>query len=208
MMKINLLGHEAAVAARPTSAISPANRQAASFLVPLVAGMAIVLFIHYLWSSEVQRAKKQLAAALAEQRALAAVQAQNQMYQRELATLKQRVNTIQELQTARTGPVRLMASLGATVDRTSNLYLVTVNPNGKTLQIQGISDSVQSIAQFISSLNHSGVFTNVLLSRYFEDDRGNRPSYKFDLRCEYQPPPSPATAAGNAPATPTPRPAK
>jgi Tfp pilus assembly protein PilN len=206
MMKINLLGHAAAPTAAAGGGPSPAGRQAASLLVPLLVGLVVVGFLHYYWSSQVDQAKKNLATEQRRQSELAAVQAQNKMYQSELATLQQRIDTIHALQASRSGPVQLMTSLGATVDRSSDLYLVSVNPSGNTIHIQGLSDSVNSIAQFITSLNNSGVFTKVQLQRYYEDDRGPRPSFKFNLDCDFEPPGSipaqPAAGAGTPPGRP------
>jgi Tfp pilus assembly protein PilN len=100
------------------------------------------------------------------------------------------------------------------VNRTTGLYLLTVNAEGGRLQIQGQSDSVEAIVNFIGVLRHSGGFADVQFHQFFQDDQEKRLSFKFNLDCVYQPTATPtmragsgvvqtaaATPAGNAPAT-------
>jgi Tfp pilus assembly protein PilN len=87
------------------------------------------------------------------------------------------------------------------VNRTNDLYLLSVNPEGGRVLIRGQSNSVESIANFIAALKGSGVFEDVQLRQYFQDDQYNRVGYKFIIDCNYK---SPAAAAPTAqPATPS-----
>jgi Tfp pilus assembly protein PilN len=111
--------------------------------------------------------------------------------------------------------VALMNGLGDLVSRTTGLYLLTVNAQGGRLLIQGQSDSVEAIVNFIGVLRHSGSFADVQFHQFFQDDQEKRLSFKFNLDCVYQSPATAPTAragsavvqavatvpAGNAPAT-------
>jgi Tfp pilus assembly protein PilN len=88
-----------------------------------------------------------------------------------------------------------MAALGEVVNRTSDLFLATVTPEGERLSIKGQSTSVESMAVFIASLTRSRSFDDVQLRQYFEDDQDNRLAYRFSLDCIYRLP------AGTLPVT-------
>jgi Tfp pilus assembly protein PilN len=205
MMKINLLGQSTAAAAtRRAAAPTTSTQQVLVLVVALAVSMGIVGFLYYYWGNQVKQEQADLAREQTRQKELAGVQAQNALYRKQLAQLQERIDTIQKLQTSRTGPVDMMTGIGDVVNVTHNLYLTSVQPAGNTLHIQGIASRVDSIADFIRALKNSPKFDHVLLEKYFQNNRQNQVSYEFTLECEYKPPapPQPAGAAGG-PAQPT-----
>lgn len=205
MMKINLLG-QPTPAARAAAAPTTAARQAVILVVALVAAMSIVGLLYFYWGRQVTNETAQLVKEKARQQELAGVKAQNARYQQQLAQLQERVNTIQKLQSARTGPVDLMTGLGDTVNRTKDLYLTSVQPQGAALDIKGVAMSVRSIADFITALNGSPKFDNVQLREYFQNNVGPQVRFQFELVASYKAPAPPQPAGGAAsaqPATPT-----
>ncbi len=204
MMKINLLGQPTAGAvARPAGAPSPVTQQVIILVVALVVSLGIVGFLYYYWGNEVKQEQAALARQQTRQRELAGVQAQNILYQKQLAQLQERINTIQKLQSSRTGPVDMMTWIGNVVNMTHDLYLTSIQPTGHTLHIQGIANRVDSIANFMRTLQSSPRFTHVLLEQYFQNNRQNEVSYQFRLECEYKPPAPPQPAGSNGPARPS-----
>jgi len=208
MIKINLLGvPRPAVVVMPEGRPPTVARQVVIFAATLLVALGVVYFVHRYWSSQVSALEKQLAAERLRQKELAEVQAQNQRYQQRLQQLQQRINTIQMLQNSRVGPVEMMTMLSNMVNRTDDLYLLSVTPEGGRLSIQGQSNTVESIATFLSALKNSRVFTDVQLRRYYQDDQFNRPSFKFQLDCMYRPSTAaPAASGGSASAPPARRP--
>lgn len=201
MMRINLLG----VAPPPTPKVGgpppTAVRMALVFVGSLLVAFVVVGVLWQIWSNAVARAQKQLDKEKAEQARLAAIQAENQRYLAQIRDLETRKNITQDLLNRRVGPVELMTALGNTVNRTNDLYLLTVSPSGARLVIKGQSNTVESIARFIAALKESGSFDEVQLQRYYQDDQFNRLSFKFDLDCVFKSPT--ATAAAGPPALPT-----
>jgi Tfp pilus assembly protein PilN len=195
MIKINLLGVARPTAAAAVGAPPTVARQALIFAGALLVCLLVVGFIYKFWSNAVTKLEADKKREQAEAARLAAIQAENQTYLQRRKELEQRINTIQMLQNSRVGPVEVMNALGATVNRTNDLYLLTLTNEGGRMVIRGQSDSVQSIANFISALKQSGTFDDVQLRQYFQDDQANRASYKFNLDCVYK---SPATAASTA----------
>jgi len=195
MMKINLLGQEAPES-RMAMGSTAAARQALVFVVAMAVSMSTVGFINYYWSHQISQLRSALTREQIRQKELASVRAQNQGYQRQLKTLEERIQTIQKLQTRRQGPVDLMEGLGETVNRTQDLYLLQVTPNGNLLNIRGEASRVRSIAQFIKALMNSPRFSDVKLKQYYQDDQHGRINFKFILDCAYVPPERKQPAAG------------
>lgn len=197
MIRINLLTAGAAMrVARPVSA-APASglRNFLIFIVSaLVAGGAVLGF-YTIWSRDVARLQQDLKKEQLREAELRGVQEQNRRYQQQLQQLEVRINTIQTLQNSKSGPVAFMTALADVVNRTGDLYLFSVAPEGERLAIKGQSTTVESMAQFIAALKHSGSFQDVQLRQYWEDDQQNRVAYKFNLDCIYRSPAAVAPAA-------------
>ena len=195
MMKINLLGQEAAEL-KIAAGSSAAARQVLVFVVALVVCMSTVGFVYYYWGRQVRQEQAALKREQIRQKELGSVRAQNQEYQRQLQTLEERIQTIQKLQTKRQGPADLMEGLGESVSRTRDLYLLQVTPEGKVLHIRGEARQVPAIAMFIKALMISPRFADVKLRQYYQDDQHGRTNFKFNLDCAYVPTPAAAPAAG------------
>jgi Tfp pilus assembly protein PilN len=217
MIKINFLQEESvhAVASEPAAVALPPARQTAIFLASLLVAFALTGSLYWFWNRQLNRLSQDLAAEQREAARLSAIQAENQRFQQRVSEAERRLDTVRSLQNQRVGPVALMNALGELVNRTTGLYLLTVNAEGGRLQIQGQSDSVEAIVNFIGVLRHSGSFADVQFHQFFQDDQEKRLSFKFNLDCVYQPTATPPAArtgsgvvqtaaaapAGNAPAT-------
>lgn len=195
MMKINLLGQEAPES-KLAVGVAPAARQALVFVVALAVSLSTVGFVDYYWNHQISQAQAALKREQIRQKELASVKAQNQEYQRQLKTLEERIQTIQKLQTLRQGPVDLMEGLGETVNRTRELYLLQVTPEGNQLHIRGEASQVPAIAGFIKALMSSPRFSDVKLRQYYQDDQHGRINFKFNLDCAYVPPGQKEASAG------------
>ncbi|MBZ5564073.1 MAG: PilN domain-containing protein [Acidobacteriia bacterium] len=203
MIKINLLG---------VAAPGPAPRErppvTIGFQVGTLVGALIVCFLvvgvfYKMWSGAIDNLNIELKKEQAEQARLAAIKAENLRYQEQVQQLDQRINTIQALQASRVGPVEIMSALGTVVNKTSDVYLYTASNTTGRLALRGQAGSVESMAVFLASLKSSGVFDDVQLHRFFEDDQHGRLTYKFDVSCMYKPPQPPSTGTTAAPtATP------
>jgi Tfp pilus assembly protein PilN len=195
MMKINLLGQDAPES-RLAVGVAPPARQALVFIVVLAVSLSTVGFVNYYWNHQISQVQAALKREQVRQKELASVKAQNQEYQRQLKTLEERIQTIQKLQTLRQGPVDLMEGLGETVNRTRELYLLQVTPEGNQLHIHGEASHVPAIARFIKALMSSPRFAEVKLRQYYQDDQHGRINFKFNLDCSYVPPGQKEPAAG------------
>lgn len=200
MIKINLLSERPAAAAKAAAAPTTALRHFLTFALSAVVAGGIVFGFYSVWSRDLARLQQDLDKEKRRQAELRGVQEANQRYQQQLQQLETRINTIGALQTSKAGPVDFMTALGEVVNRTNDLYLFTVAPDGDRLAIKGQSTTVESMAQFIAALKRSTSFNDVQLRQYWEDDVANRLAYKFNLDCVYKPPAT--TPAATTPAAP------
>jgi Tfp pilus assembly protein PilN len=193
MIRINLLGVTKPVkaAAAPTSV----GRQAAIFVVSAVVAFGIVFFMYWIWSNQIETLNKKIADEKREADRLAQIRAENQRYVAQREQLERRIDTIQALLNSKAGPVDFMTYLGTVATRNTDLYLLTVNPDGARVTIKGQSNSVESIANFIANLQSSGRFQDVQLRQYFQDDQHERLGFKFNIDCMYKMPPAEPPAA-------------
>ncbi len=195
MMRINLLGVAPPPGARPAGPPATLGRHMAIYLVCQVVLLIVVGVFWKVWSHEVDVQQKRLDDEKREQARLARFKAENLQFEQQKRQLEQRINTIQMLQASRVGPVELMTGLSNTVNRTNDLYLLSVAPSGARTILRGQSFSVESIARFIAALKESGLYDDVQLQQYFQDDKDNRVSFKFNIDFLYKPPAAPSAAA-------------
>jgi Tfp pilus assembly protein PilN len=198
MIKINLLGLARRPSPGPSTAPLTAVHQALIFVGAAVVAFLVVGFFYPYWTNQISELERNLKKEKAEQARLAAIQVENQRYKQQRKDLEERINTIQMLQQSRVGPVELMTVLGNTVNRTTDLYLLTAGMEGNRLVLKGQSNSVEAIANFISALKVSKGISDVQLRQYYQDDQHNRTTFKFNIDCVY----GVATAAAPAAAQP------
>jgi len=199
MIKINLLG----VAPPPTAAAAagpPATRQfqIGLFVGTLVVCLAAVGFVYKVWSSGVEKEQNFVNQEKRRQADLQGIKAQNDRYNAQVADLQQRIDTIETLRAGRVGPVEEMTALGDVVDRTTDVYLSTVTPQGERVVLNGLSGSVSSMASFLSDLQKSGYFDDVQLRRFFQDNQKEQLTYKFVVDMVYKSPTAAAAAGQTA----------
>jgi Tfp pilus assembly protein PilN len=161
----------------------------------MIICFGIVGVIYKIWTSQVTDLEKARDRERIRQQELAVVKAQNDVYQQRLSDLETRINTIQALQNSRVGPVELMSSLGNIVNKTNDIFLYSLAADSSDrLEFKGQSNSVDSMASFLSFLKNSGSFREVQLEQFYQDDLKERLTYKFALSCVFKSP-----SGGNSP---------
>ncbi len=177
-----------------------AQRKEGYPLASLVICCGLVGLLYWSSTHRITQLNAQIALERQEAARLAGIQAQDTMYQGQLAEINNHIQLIQSLQQSRTGPRQLMAQLGDAVNRISGIYLLSVDASKERLAIRGQSGGVNRIADFIATLDSFPSFNDVQLRQIFEDDQNGTTSFKFDLDCLYRPPveapPTPAPPSG------------
>ncbi len=195
MIRINL--------ARPAEIPLPAAPPPPGGMVAAVAAIAAILVfggtgavLWWTWSKDKADLEKEKAQLQLKKAELDEYQRKIQELQQVENRYKQQDEVVRDLLARRVGPVTQMTALGNAANRMSDLYFLTVTPAaGDRVVISGQASTVESIARFVASLKETGSFEDVQLQRYYQDNRGNLLSFKFNIDCHFlvPTPPAPST---------------
>ena len=108
---------------------------------------------------------------------------QVEAFKKRKGELEKKIDVIDGLDKARTGPVRVLNELSTrTPDR---LWLTSLSTKGRTISLQGQSLDNELVALFLRSLGDSEYFANVDLdSTKLGDDKGGLKLVTFEIRAE------------------------
>ncbi len=188
MIRINLLGRARPKAAR--RAVPLEATMQVVFLLVAVGGAAVILFLHY-WAlgRDIQSINRNIAIQQREKDRLATLKQQVEAFEMQKRVLQQRIDVIETLRRNQAGPVQLLDSLGATVNRTELLWLTQFKQTGNQLTIEGMAGSNIAVANFITNLKRSGYFQNVEIKESKQDERQQHvTAFIFSVTCEFAPP--------------------
>ena len=216
MIRINLRGQ-----ARPKASRRPVDTGAALPLVFIGAGVLLgALFLFYFyhsWQTQLNDENKRIQQLQAQKTDLENIKTQVEAFDKQKQVLKQRVDTIEQLQRDRTGGQELLDQVANTVSRAENLWLISMTKKGTAITMDGAAASLNSVANFITALKRSGYFQKVEIKESKQDERNNNvQTFLFTINAEISPnaPPAAATPAAKpasapaAPKTPATAPAK
>ena len=91
-------------------------------------------------------------------------------FEAQKGVLQQRIDVIENLQKNRTGGQELLEMVASTVVHVDSIWLTSLNRTGNSIELQGESASINSVANFITQLKRSGYFDNVEIKTATEDD--------------------------------------
>jgi len=125
--------------------------------------------------------------AVAEQknRELSDVKARYLERQREADNYKRRVDVIDQLRKAQSGPVDLLATVAGTVNNTEAVWLNSMKDQGANVAIEGMALSTDAVASLITNLQKTGYFKNIEIKETYQDDTFKEmQAFSFTLTCE------------------------
>ncbi len=191
MIRINLLG-----APRPKSKRggSPAVVEmnvggGVSPFVKAVAILAIAGAINGLYwyrlDQQKQKIDKQMALAMRKNQELSQVKARYMERQHEAENYKRRVDVIDQLRAAQTGPVNLLNMVGTTVNNTDAVWLNSMKDQGGSIDVEGLALSQDAVANLITNLQKTGYFRAVEIKETYQDEGvKDMQAFIFTLSCE------------------------
>ena len=105
--------------------------------------------------------------------------------QREAENYKRRVDVIDQLRAAQSGPVDLLNTVGQTVNNTEAVWLNSMKDQGASIDIDGMALSTDAVASLISNLQKTGHFKNIEIKETYQDDTYKEmQAFNFTLTCE------------------------
>ena len=104
-------------------------------------------------------------------------------FRKKKAKLEKKIDVIDELDRARSGPVRVMSELAMRTPE--RLWLKSVKTTGGTIQLKGLSLDNELVAVFLRGLSDSEYFDSVDLDgTKLEGGKGNLKVVSFGIRAE------------------------
>jgi len=159
---------------------------------PMVKILVILLVVGiinagYWWTLDKQKREiaAKMAIAEAKNRELAEVKARYMERQRQAESYKRRVDVIDSLRKAQTGPTELLNMIGDSVNGTEAVWLNSMKDEGNNIDIVGMALSNDAVANLINNLQKTGHFRNVEIKETYQDDRiKEMQAFQFTLSCE------------------------
>jgi Tfp pilus assembly protein PilN len=164
----------------------PGGSPAVKILVILLVAGVINAGYWYTLDKQKRDIAAKMAIAEAKNRELAEVKARYLERQRQAENYKRRVDVIDQLRKAQTGPTELLNMIGDTVNNTEAVWLNSMKDQGNnSIAIEGMALSTDAVASLITNLQKSGHFRNVEIKETFQDANiKEMQAFQFTLTCE------------------------
>ncbi|MDQ3068681.1 MAG: PilN domain-containing protein [Acidobacteriota bacterium] len=199
MIRINLLGTERAKV-RTRAGLSEAQKITIGCAAIMLLAAGYIGYRFWAIGQEQARVEQELTATEAEAQRLRGVLTEVQRFEAQKAALTQRVSLIEQLRRGQTGPVHMLDEISrALPDR---LWLVELTQKGDDVTIDGRTNTLSSLSDFVANLQNSQYFkrpVEIVTSAADTDPQGEM--VRFVVRATFVPGGNAlATAAPGAPA--------
>jgi Tfp pilus assembly protein PilN len=192
MIRINLLGiqkgknkRSAGSSAAAVMEVGDVGSPKMKILVVLALAGLVNLGYWYQLDKQRQAIADNMKAAQQKNLELADVKNRYLERQREAENYKRRVDVIDQLRAAQAGPVKLLDTIGQTVNGTEAVWLNTMKDTGPSIDIEGMALSTDAVASLISNLQKTGYFRNIEIKETYQDDTFKEmQAFNFTLTCE------------------------
>jgi len=156
MIRVNLIG-ERKLAKKKIG--FPIEQQVATACGAFLVASALICGWRY-WSlgRETARLTAEIARAKKETASLKSIIAQVQDFEDQKAELQQRVELIEQLRKEQTGPVHMLDEISRSLPPMLWLTQIKQTPNSGEVLIDGRSNTLTSISDFVGGLEQSGYF--------------------------------------------------
>lgn len=156
MIRVNLIG-ERKLAKKKFA--FPIEQQLTSVCCAILVAGGLVCGWRYLSiNREAARLKADIAKAQSETASLKSIIAQVQDFEEQKAQLQQRVELIEQLRKEQTGPVHMLDEISRSLPPMLWLTQIKQTPNSNEVLIDGRSNTLTSISDFVGGLEQSGYF--------------------------------------------------
>jgi type IV pilus assembly protein PilN len=200
MIRINLLAAERPTQKKKAAASGAPGALGAYLLLGLFAGGALALCCGlWLWeSAKIRDLDDKIKTQEAEKVRLQAIKKQVDELQAKEDTLKLKVKLIEDLKAAQSGPVHMLDEISKALP--DFVWLTTMDQAGPSVKFGGQSNSLTSVAEFMSRLQETKWFTTIDLMSSTED----RNLVTFNLQATFKNLDAEKAAAARAAAAPAP----
>lgn len=187
MIKINLLP------------VREARRKADTRDIVMMLALALLVsgggaaIVHSRITSDLNSTRNRVAQMEAEIEQFKPQLAQVAEFRKRKANLQKKIDVIDELDRARSGPVRVLDELATRAP--DRLWLTSMSTSGDTITLKGESLDNEIVAQFLKALGESEYFANVDLGgTELGDEKNGLRVVTFDIKANLVTPKGPAKA--------------
>jgi type IV pilus assembly protein PilN len=191
MIRLNLLGAQkgknkrSAASAAAVMEVGDVGSPKLKVLVVLVLAALVNVGYWYQLDKQHRDIAAKMDVAMRKNAELADVKARYLERQREAENYKRRVDVIDQLRAAQSGPVDLLNTVGQTVNNTEAVWLNSMKDQGASIDIDGMALSTDAVASLISNLQKTGHFKNIEIKETYQDDTYKEmQAFNFTLTCE------------------------
>ena len=192
MIRINLLGTPRAKGKRGSAATAGPSLEIGDVGSPTIKVLvAIALlagangFYWYYLDHHAKEIATKMQVAQDHNRQLSVVKAKYLERQKQADNYKRRVDVIDQLRAAQSGPVNLLNTIGDTVNGTEAVWLSSMKDQGANIAIQGMALSTDAVATLIENLQKTGYFKNIEIKETYQDESvKDMQAFQFELTCE------------------------
>ncbi|HYN15114.1 MAG TPA: PilN domain-containing protein [Terriglobales bacterium] len=191
MIRINLLSIPRSKRGKRTAPVPVVSGSGPNPLVVALVLVILTAVVNLGWwyklNLEGRRIAVEMAKADKENRELLQVKARVEQKNKQAELYQRRVDVIDRLRAAQSGPKQLLTMIGDTVNSTDAVWLNKMNDDGANINIEGTALSIDAVANLMANLKRTGYFKNVEMKESFQDDqvRGMQ-AFNFTLVCEKQ----------------------
>jgi type IV pilus assembly protein PilN len=147
------------------------------------AGVAISLIVSMWMTARISHERTLIAARETELKKLELVQKEVKKFQDEQREIEQKLGVIDQIEAARTGPVKIMDELATRIPQ--RVWLRKLTANGGVLMIEGNSIDAEIVADFAAALEDSPMLSHVdLQETRLEETEGLKLS-AFRMTAQY-----------------------
>ena len=138
------------------------RRQISLFLLSLGLVLIVLVYYNFSLSSKIGKLNKTIATTKNELNRYEEINKEIARIKQNLETLKKKMAVIDQLQSERYAPVKLLDMM-TKVLITNRMWLVSLNDQEKTVTINGIALDNKTVADFMVGLQNCGLFSEVSL---------------------------------------------
>jgi len=192
MIRINLLGTPRAKGKRGSAATAGPSLEIGDVGSPTIKVLvAIALlagangFYWYYLDHQAKEIATKMQVAEDHNRQQSVVKAKYLERQKQADNYKRRVDVIDQLRAAQSGPVNLLNTIGDTINGTEAVWLSSMKDQGANIAIQGMALSTDAVATLIENLQKTGYFKNIEIKETYQDESvKDMQAFQFELTCE------------------------
>jgi len=191
MIRINLLSIPKSKRGKRTAAAPAVSGPGPNLMIVALVVVVLTAGVNLGWWYQLNRESQHIAANMAkaekENRELLQVKARVEQKNKQAELYQRRVDVIDRLRAAQSGPKDLLAMIGDTVNATDAVWLNKMNDDGPNISIEGTALSIDAVANLMANLKRTGYFKNVEMKESYQDETVHTmQAFVFTLVCEKQ----------------------